>query len=53
MTTRVGRQQQVCPVDLTGIPSCASGPTGRLAFVVRELAGAVRRRRNSRREEWS
>ena len=33
-----------CPID-DGVPTCASGPAGRLGFVLRELLDAIRDRR--------
>ncbi len=35
------------PVD--SVPTCATGPSGRFTFVIRELAAAVRRRQARRR----
>lgn len=44
MTARAeGSTSPACPVDLTGVPGCDTGPGGRLAFVARELALVLRR----------
>ena len=46
-----GRQTAVpsCPIEerQAGVPTCASGPVGRLSFVLRELRGIVARRRDT------
>lgn len=53
MATQVSKQRPVCPVGPVDIPGCDTGPAGRVAFVVRELAGVVRRRRARGHEESS
>jgi len=42
------RTRQVCRVVAAGVPGCDSGAGGRLAFVIREFAAAIRRRRTYR-----
>lgn len=42
---------RTCEPGADGIPTCSTGPAGRLGFVVRELAGLWRERRAGRTDE--
>lgn len=45
----VDLEKDKCPVD-EGLPTCSTGPGGRIMFVIREITQAIRSQRACRKE---